>query len=98
MKMSDLTVGIDFKRCSECEYKNNDIREELLVIAGARAAYMHDANVINIPEGLEGEHKLACDIRRMVGAYLTSNDDINFDLYIEVALTQSYGDKNVSLD
>ena len=94
MKMSDLTVGIDFKRCSECEYKNNDIREELLVIAGARAAYMHDANVINIPEGLQGEHKLACDIRRMVNNYLAGDDNISFDLYIETALANSYGDKN----
>lgn len=95
-KIGSLHFGVDLKRCDECEYKNNDIREELLVIAGARAAYMHDANVIDIPEGLESEHKLACDIRRMVDKYLNNHDDIdiNFDLYIEVALTNSYGTKN----
>lgn len=93
-KIGSLQFGVDVKRCSECDYKNNDIREDLLVIAGARAAYMHDANVIDIPEGLVGEQKLACDIRRMVNNYLAGDDDINFDLYIETALANNYGTKN----
>lgn len=42
-KIGDLTVGISVKRCEECEYKNRDIRDNLLVTAGVRAADMdHD--------------------------------------------------------
>ena len=95
MKIDDLTVGIDFKRCSECEYKNNDIREELLVIAGARAGYMYGENRIELNCGNDWEHKLACNIRRIVDGYLLSRDDVNFDLYIESALEQTYGGPNV---
>ena len=93
-KIGSIHLGIDVKRCSECEYRNDDIREELLVIAGARAAYMCTGGLIDLPIGIDGEHVLACDIRRMINNYLAGDDDINFDLYIETALANNYGTKN----
>ena len=94
MKLGDLTVGIDFKRCSECEYKNNvrNIRDNLLITAGARAAYMDDADIIDIPGGLEGEDQLATFITRVVNEYL-DGDFGSFDIWIETALKQAYGKK-----
>ena len=72
MKIDNLTVGVDFKLCSECEYKNgiHSIRDNLLVTAGVRAAYMDDADIIDIPGGLEGEDQLADFLTRIVNEYL----------------------------
>lgn len=94
-KIGDLTLGVSIKRCEECEYKNRVIRDELLVIAGARAAYLDMKNHIDIPEGTEGEHDLAYIVTKLVDRYLYNNDDISFDLYIESALAQKYGGSNV---
>ena len=39
--IGSVQFGVDVKRCDQCEYKNeNPIRDNLLVTAGARAAYM----------------------------------------------------------
>ena len=97
-KIGSLHFGVDLKRCDECEYKNNDIREELLVIAGARAAYMECSNSIKLPEGIEGERWLSSFITNMVDLYLCNKDNTNFDEYIESVLLKRYGDKNVSFD
>lgn len=91
MKIDDLTIGVDFKRCSECEYKRDaSLRDNLLVTAGARAAYMDRNDTIDIPDGLKGEDDLAIFIARAVDYYL-ANECGNFDLYIEERLIRGYG-------
>lgn len=95
MKLQDtINIGVDVKRCSECEYKNNEMRDELLVTSGVRAAYMDDANCISIPGGLAGECNLARFISYMVDIYMNCKPDVIFDEYIEAALIQKYGGKN----
>lgn len=88
--VDELTIGVDIKRCSECEYKKgSSLRDDLLVTAGARAAYMHDKGLIDLPAGVDGEHKLADHITQLVDTYLVLTD-INFDLYIEYELKKEY--------
>lgn len=89
-KVGTMYFGMDLKRCWECEYKNVPaIRDNLLVTAGARAAYMHDANIIDIPKGLKGEDELTRFIVRVVDEYL-AGDLGNFDIQIELALKKAY--------
>ena len=55
--VGNLYFGVDIKRCDQCEYKNvPEIRDNLLVTAGARAAYINCSNKINIPDGIEGRY------------------------------------------
>lgn len=92
-KIDNLTIGVNFTRCSECEYKNRaSIRDDMLVTAGARAAFMYDQDIICLPEGVMGEHQLAELLTRVVDTYL-SGDFGNFDNWIETALMQAYGKK-----
>ena len=64
--IGNLYFGIDVKRCDQCEYKNvPEIRDNLLVTAGARAAYMNCSDKIGIPEGIEEEFKLAEFLTKM---------------------------------
>lgn len=90
-----LYLGLDVKRCDECEYKSDaGIREHLLVVMGARAAYMDSTGTIDIPGGLEGEGKLAEFVKKVVNSYIwqaTDGEDNNFDEYIETALIKEYG-------
>lgn len=88
-----LTIGVDFVRCSECDYKNKAyIRENMLVTAGARAAYMHDANLIKLSGGVKGEDELANFLICVVDEYL-DGDHGSFDIWVEDALTRAYGEK-----
>lgn len=70
-------------------------RDNLLVTAGVRAACMDSKGAIDIPSGLEGEEQLAKFIAGTVDAYLKL-DDVNFDMYIEDALSKEYGVKDKS--
>lgn len=86
-----LYFGVDIKRCDQCEHKNvPEIRDNLLVTAGARAAYMNCGDKIDIPEGIEEEFKLAEFLTKIVDYYLRV-DCGNFDLYLENKLTEKYG-------
>lgn len=90
-EIGHLYFGMDVKRCWECEYKNVPaIRDNLLVTAGTRAAYMHDKDIIEIPADLKGEDELAQFITRVVDEYL-AGDHGNFDIWIEQALIKAYG-------
>lgn len=95
-----LNLGVDIKRCDECEYKSDySIREHLLVVMGARAAYMDYECRIDIPGGLEGEGELADFVKKTVESYIrkaTDGEDVNFDEYIETALIKQYGGANPS--
>ena len=87
----NLYFGIDVKRCDQCKYKNiPEIRDNLLITAGTRAAYMNCSDKIDIPEGIEEEFKLAEFLTKVVDYYL-SLDCGNFDLYLETKLTEKYG-------
>ena len=89
--VGNLYFGIDVKRCDQCEHKNvPEIRDNLLVTAGARAAYMNYSDKIDIPEGIEEEFKLSEFLTKVVDDYLRFDWE-NFDLYLETKLTEKYG-------
>ena len=89
--IGNLYFGVDIKRCDQCEYKNvPEIRDNLLVTAGARAAYMNYSDKIDIPDGIEEEFKLYEFLTKVVDDYLR-RDCGNFDLYLETKLTEKYG-------
>lgn len=92
--IQSISLGIDVKRCDECEYKaDGNIREHLMVIMGARAAYMDCAGTIDIPEGLEAEGELVDFVKKTCERYIreaTDGKDNNFDEYIETALINQY--------
>ena len=89
--VGNLYFGIDVKRCDQCEYKNvPEIRDNLLVTAGARAAYMNCNDKIDIPEGIEEEFKLSEFLTKIVDDYLRFDWE-NFDLYLETKLIEKYG-------
>ena len=90
-KIGNLYFGIDVKRCDQCKYKNiPEIRDNLLVTAGARATHMDYSGEIDIPEGFEEENKLAEFLTKVVDEYLIL-DEVNFDLYLETKLIEKYG-------
>jgi hypothetical protein len=94
-QVGSLSFGVDVKRCDQCEFKSDgNIREHLMVIMGARAAYMDTMESIYIPGGLEGEGELVWFVRKTVNEYLrkgTDGEDNNFDEFIETRLLAAYG-------
>ena len=89
--LGNLYFGIEIKRCDQCKYKNiPEIRDNLLVTAGARAAYMNYSDKIDIQEGIEEEFKLAEFLTKVVDEYIRL-DGVNFDLYLEAKLIEKYG-------
>ena len=89
--VGNLYFGVDIKRCDQCEYKNTpEIRDILLVTAGARAVHLDYRGEIAIREGLEEENKFAEFLTKVVDYYL-SHDCGNFDLYLETKLIEKYG-------
>ena len=91
--LGELTYGVTIKKCDECEYKRGDsLRDDLLVTAGARAAYM-DGNCIGLPSGTKGERELSLYIAKLVDYYISIGADKNFDEFIETALIEKYGYK-----
>lgn len=62
---------------------NINIRDNLLVTAGTRAAYMDAFNVIDLPSGVDGEDEIASEITNAVDKYLEQDVDESFDIYIE---------------
>lgn len=71
-----------------------ELRDNLLVTMGARAAYMHDRGDIKLPEGVEGEKELADFVVGTVATYLSYTNlysEVNFDEFIEKSLMGKYG-------
>ena len=93
--ITTVAFGVDVKRCSECMFKfQASVRDNLLVTAGARAAYMDDANVINLPSGVDGEDELATFLSAVVDQYISFRrffDEPNFDEFVEKSLQEKYG-------
>lgn len=94
--ITTVALGVDVKRCSECGYQfQASIRDNLLVTAGTRAAYMDDANVIKLPSGVDGEDELALFLSKVVDQYINYRrffDESNFDEFIEKSLQEKYGE------
>ena len=67
-----------------------NMRTNLLVIAGMRAAYMDRTGTIDIPSGLEGEEDVSKFIMYLVDNFILSDDAENFDEYIEIGLMRRY--------
>ena len=89
--IGNLYFGVDIKRCDQCKYKNiPENRDNLLITAGTRAAYMNYSGKIDIPDGIEEEFKLAEFLTKVIDYYL-SLDCGNFDLYLESKLIEKYG-------
>lgn len=65
-------------------------RDNLLVTAGARAAYMECSRVITLPSGPAGEDILSVFITKEVDRYIEEQIDIPFDYYIESKLIGEY--------
>ena len=89
-QIGSLQLGVDVKRCDQCEYKNNELRDNLLVTAGCRAVHMDMRGAIDIPQGVDAEADSSYIIAKLVDRYLLQND-VNFDLFIESGLMQKYG-------
>ena len=68
----------------------NDFRDNLLVTAGVRAAYMECSRMIDLPAGSVGEDALAGFVTEAVDKYIEEPIDIPFDEYIESALMDEY--------
>lgn len=69
------------------------LRDNLLVTAGARAAYMDSKGCIDLPGGVEGEDILADFIAEAVDRYI-ANIPYGvgpFDIYIETGLSRKFG-------
>ena len=93
-KVDELTFGVSIKQCKDCEYKNRDLRDDLLVTAGVRAGFMWESGDIKLPSGLEGEADVANYISREVDYYLAMDNREIFDEFIEESLLSRYGDEN----
>lgn len=70
------------------------IRDNLLITAGSRAAYMDAFHVIDLPYGVDGEDEIADFVTKLVDEYLMKNDDQPFDIFIEKALMKRYNNDN----
>lgn len=68
------------------------LRDNLLVTAGMRIAYMDNLGLIDIPRGVEGEYAIAEFISNLVDNYVVGCD-INYDEYVEEAIHKEYGPK-----
>ena len=71
-----------------------ELRDNLLVTMGARAAYMHDRGDIELPSGVEGEKTIAEFVARAVSTYITYGNiglSVNFDEFSEGILKKQYG-------
>lgn len=70
------------------------IRDNLLITAGSRAAYMDAFHVIDLPYGVDGEDEVADFVTKLVDEYITNNIDEPFDVFIEKALMKRYNNEN----
>ena len=68
-----------------------DLRDNLLVTAGSRAAYMDSFNVIELPYGVDGEDEVAEFVVSVVNEYIEQDIDESFDIFIERRLIKRFG-------
>ena len=74
---------------------NTTLRDDLLVTAGSRAAYMEMNNIVTLPEGPDGEREISIVVARAVSQYINQHAgdayDLPYDLFIESVLNIVYG-------
>lgn len=85
-------VATATRQCINCERAQaNPFRDDLLVTAGTRAAYMDYDETIVLPGGIDGESEIAEFIAGVVDFYLNNETGTYFDDYIETKLIDKYG-------
>lgn len=89
--------GRNHKRVPGEDRKKIQLRDNLLVTAGARAAYMECMRYITLPAGTRGKDELARFIIKAVDLYLNEGIDIPFDTYIENSLTNAYRNNKMNI-
>lgn len=67
------------------------LRDNLLITAAMRAAYMHDKDEIVLDTTVVGEDEIADFIVTAVADYIITESDEPFDLYIEEVLKEEFG-------
>lgn len=72
-------------------YSEREMRDDLMVTMGARAAYMECAGAILLPDGVDGEFALSQFVAEKVDYYIDEEIDEGFDIYIETELARKYG-------
>lgn len=71
--------------------QNNILRDDLLVTAGSRVAYMDVGNMLKLPEGPDGEREISIVIANAVDNYINNDIDESYDLYIEDIIKKEFG-------
>ncbi len=66
---------------------SQELRDNLLVTIGTRAAYMDDSDYIDLPAGIDGESEIAKACVEIVDAW---DQEESFDLYIEEELIKKF--------
>lgn len=73
--------------------KQNAARDNMLVTAGIQASHMESIGTIDVPCGTGGDYRVAGYIANIVDNYIISNNDMQFDEYIETLLKDTFGGK-----
>lgn len=93
-EVGNIQFGMHIIQCDRCEhFRPRSWRDDLLVTAGARAAYMHDKGDVDLPGYIAGESMLSAYISTEVDWYLNSipAGAVSFDEFIEQRLLDKYG-------
>ena len=80
--------------------ETSELRNNLLVTMGARAAYMECLGLIELPSGEKGEKELTDFVVETVDIFIAQSFftyDLNFDSFIEERLLNKYGPKTSQL-
>lgn len=70
---------------------DSELRDDLLVTAGSRVAWMSVSNMVALPTGVDGEREIAITIANAVDEYINNGIDESYDLFIEEAIEKEYG-------
>ena len=76
-------------RSNDPEYRK-ELRDNLLVTIGSRAAYMDVMGHITMPYGSDGEDELAKFSALLADRYIQEKPECGFDEYIETALVKRF--------
>lgn len=93
-EVGSIQFGVRVIQCAGCErFQPQSWRDDLLVTAGARAAYMDYKGLIEIPGYIAGESMLSAYISTEVDWYLNISPAgaVSFDEFIEQRLLDKYG-------
>ena len=71
--------------------KDSIFRDDLLVTAGSRIAYMDVCNMVKLPEGPDGEREISIVIAKAVDNYINNDIDEPYDLFIEDIFIKEFG-------